>query len=81
MFSKTRLCVDAFAAAASAFFLVATLMEPRWFELLFNAAPDDGDGSLESLIAIVGLIVVTAFFVRRGLREWKRRPSVAAPGT
>jgi len=79
MFSRTRLCIDVLAAFASAAILVVTLVEPRWFELLFEAAPDDGDGGLESLIAALALIAATAFFLRRGLREWRRRPAIAAP--
>ena len=81
MFSRIRLCVDVFAAFASAAWFVVTLVEPRWFELLFDAAPDDGDGSLESLIVVVALIAATVFFLRRGSREWQRRPGAAAPRT
>ena len=33
-------------AALSGVVCIATLIEPQWFELIFDESPDGGDGSL-----------------------------------
>lgn len=78
MFSRQRFCLELSAAVVGAMIFVLTLFEPQWFELLFDEAPDGGDGSLESSVAILASLVAAALFVRMALREWRRRP-VADP--
>jgi len=65
------------AAAISLCMLVATLLVPNWFELLFDAAPDDGDGTLERWVAIgVSCAAFLAFaWLARGER---RKPGFGA---
>ena len=75
MISGQRFCLELSAAVVCAAIFVLTLFEPRWFELLFDEAPDGGDGSLESSLAIVASLVATALFVRLALREWRLRPA------
>lgn len=56
------------AAGASAGVCIATLIEPQWFELLFDSAPDGGDGSLQTWVAV------------RSVAYWARHPFGAASG-
>jgi formate hydrogenlyase subunit 3/multisubunit Na+/H+ antiporter MnhD subunit len=58
------------AALLSAAAFIATIVEPRWFELLFDAAPDNGDGSLETLIAVVLAALACLAFSMLARREW-----------
>ncbi len=75
MFSRQRFCLELSAAVVCAAVFVLTLLEPQWFELLFDEAPDGNDGSLESSVAIFASLVATALFVRLALREWRLRPA------
>jgi hypothetical protein len=79
MYSQKRFYLEISAAAVSTAVFVLTVIEPRWFEWLFDDAPDGGDGSLESAVALVASLVATALFVRLARREWRRRPA-ADPG-
>jgi hypothetical protein len=51
--------------------LVATLVWPRWIELVFHANPDRGSGALEWAIVVISLAVSLsmAFLARL---EWRR---------
>ena len=59
-------------ALASAALLALTLAVPQWIEMLFDAAPDGGDGSAERWIvgALFGLAAVLAAVLAR--RERRR---------
>ena len=73
-----------FVGALAAAFLsgaacIATLIEPQWFELLFDESPDGGDGSLETIVAVVVSLVACLAFAWLARREWRRaRPDAAA---
>lgn len=54
---------------------VLTLVEPTWFELLFEESPDGGDGSLEALVALVASFAAGGICVQLAWREWHRRPA------
>jgi hypothetical protein len=64
------------AAAASACLLLLSLIEPQWIEILFDEAPDGGDGSLERWVAIVCSGVALLVFSGLARRE-KRRLGIA----
>ena len=72
MTSRKRLIAAIVAASLSAIACIATIVEPRWFELLFDSAPDDGDGSLETIVAVVVSAIACAAFSFLGRREWLR---------
>ena len=79
MFSRTRFLLESCAAILCAAIFALTLIEPQWFEVLFDEAPDGGDGSLESLVAIVASLIATGIFARLAMREWRRRPLADPP--
>jgi ABC-type bacteriocin/lantibiotic exporter with double-glycine peptidase domain len=58
------------AASLSAVTSVATIIQPQWFELLFDEAPDDGDGSLETIVAVVVAALACVAFSLLARREW-----------
>jgi hypothetical protein len=58
------------AACLSAVTSVATIIQPQWFELLFDEAPDDGDGSLETIVAVVVAALACVAFSLLARREW-----------
>ena len=56
---------------------VATLVEPQWIELLFDASPDGGDGSAERWL--VGSAFLVAALIAAALaRRERRRGQMAA---
>ena len=73
MYHPTRFWIEAAAAVVSAAVFLITLIEPRWFEVLFDEAPDDGDGSLEGWIALACSLVATILFARLASVERRRR--------
>jgi hypothetical protein len=73
MYNPTRFWIEAAAAIVSAAVFLITLVEPRWFEMLFDDAPDDGDGSLEGWIALTCSLVASILFARLASVEWRRR--------
>lgn len=74
MFSRFRFALEVAAVVACGAIVVATLVQPRWFELLFDEAPDGGDGSLEGLVAIVSSLIAMSVFGLMAVREWRLRP-------
>lgn len=71
--TRRQRLVAAFAAALlSAAVCVATIVEPHWFELLFDSAPDDGDGSLETIVAVTVSALACVAFLWLGRREWRK---------
>jgi len=73
-FSRLRFMAELGAALLSAAVFLSTLVEPHWFERLFDEAPDGGDGSLEAGIALVCSLVVGVFCARLAQLE-SRRPA------
>jgi len=85
MNDKTKLLAEVVATFASAMAAIATLIEPQWFERLFDVAPDDGDGALETWLTVALCVAACAVFawraalrVRRA-RVGARRPEQPAP--
>ncbi len=77
--TRRQRLVAAFAAAfLSAAACIATIVEPHWFELVFDSAPDDGDGSLETIVAVVISALACAAFLWLGQREWRKGRAPAA---
>lgn len=76
-----RLVATVAAAVASASVCIATLVEPQWFELLFDSAPDDGDGSLETLVAVAVSAVACVVFSLLARREWHRTHVAPKPAS
>jgi hypothetical protein len=74
-YSRTRFWTEAVAAVASASVFLLTLVEPQWFEVLFDEAPDGGDGSLETWIALACSFAATILFARLARLELRRRAS------
>jgi hypothetical protein len=81
MSHRNRFIAALIAAFLSGVACVATLIEPQWFELLFDEAPDGGDGSLETIIAVAVSLVACVLFALLARREWRRgrRDAVASP--
>jgi hypothetical protein len=80
VFNRHRFLPEASAALLCAAIFVLTLVEPAWFERLFDASPDGGDGSLETLIALVASFVAGGICARLAWREWLRRPADSTSG-
>ena len=80
MTRRIRLVAAIVAAALSFIACVATIIEPQWFELLFEESPDGGDGSLETLAAVAVSAIACVVFSLIGRREWRlaRRESESA---
>ena len=78
MFTRPRFVAALGAAFLSGVACIATLIEPQWFELLFDEAPDGGDGSLETVVAVVVSLAACALFAGLARREWKRGRRAAA---
>ena len=72
----TRFWVEAWVAAASGLFCVATLLQRDWIELVFRVDPDQGSGTLEWSI-VVGLLVLCLVSAALARLEWRRVPSLA----
>jgi hypothetical protein len=66
-----RFWAEVAVSTCSAILCAATLIWPRWIELLFHADPDRGNGALEwaFVSAWVTVSVLTAVMARR---EWRR---------
>jgi len=71
-FKKWRFRSELAGATACALVFIATLVEPRWFELLFDEAPDGGDGSLEAALALGCSLVLGVICARLTCLEWRR---------
>ncbi|MGD9528667.1 MAG: ABC transporter permease [Dehalococcoidia bacterium] len=56
----------------------ATLINPRWFEALFEASPDAGSGEFEWFIAI-GLAIAMLCFGALARRDFRRLRDRARP--
>lgn len=72
MNDRQRLFAHLAAAGLSAGACIATLIEPQWFELLFDSAPDGGDGSLETWVALGVSAAAFAVFAWLARRDWRR---------
>lgn len=74
--SKVLYWTEIAAAAVSACLLALTLAEPQWIELLFDEAPDGGDGSLERWIVVACSTVTMLLFARLARREKRKLASL-----
>ncbi len=77
MFHRRRFVFEVSAALLCAAIFVLTLVEPAWFERIFDASPDGGDGSLEALVALAASFVAGVLCARLAWHEWRRRPLIA----
>ena len=68
---RLRLAIAAMLALCSAVACIATLIEPQWFELLFDESPDAGDGSLETWFAVGLSAAACIAFSMAARREWR----------
>jgi hypothetical protein len=75
---RARLSAAILGACLSGIACIATLVEPRWFELLFDESPDGGDGSLESIVAVLVSLAACVLFAGLARRESRRLRSAAA---
>jgi hypothetical protein len=64
--------LQASASVASVTSLVAALVAPRWIEVLFDASPDNGDGSLERWSTLSCMVVTAGVFSSLARLEWCR---------
>jgi hypothetical protein len=76
---RKRFLAALLAACASGGACVATLIEPQWFELLFDESPDGGDGSIETMVAVVVSFGACLVFARLARRELRTRQRDAKP--
>ena len=67
---RSRLALQVTACLASAAACIATIINPQWFEYLFDEAPDAGDGSLETWVAVALSLVACLSFARLSWRSW-----------
>jgi hypothetical protein len=79
MSSRKRFVAALVAACLSGVVCVATLIEPQWFELLFDESPDGGDGSLETIVAVAVSLVACLVFALLARRERRRGRRLADP--
>ena len=75
---RLRLAGATAGAALSALACLATIVDPRWFEHLFDASPDAGDGSLETAVAVIVSGLACAAFSWAGRRAWRKGRSAPA---
>jgi hypothetical protein len=80
MTSRQRLIAAVVAACCSAMVCIATIVEPQWFEVLFDSAPDDGDGSLETIVAVTVSAIACVLFLLLGRREWRKGRAAVQAG-
>ena len=71
MIRRIRLAAALVGAVLSAIACFATIIEPRWFELLFDESPDGGDGSLETFVAVATSALACVIFSLIGRHEWR----------
>ena len=71
---RARFWLEVGCALGAVVGALATILAPNWFELLFDAAPDGGDGTLEQAVPVVlGLVALLCAGLAR--REWRRASS------
>jgi hypothetical protein len=78
MSGRKRFMAALFAACVSGVVCIATLIEPQWFERLFDESPDGGDGSLETIVAVVVSLAACLLFAGLARREWRAARHAAA---
>lgn len=71
-FSKLRFSAEVIGAMACIGVFVATLIQPQWFELLFDQAPDGGDGSLEAYVALACALLLAVLLGSLARLELRR---------
>jgi hypothetical protein len=79
-FIRLRFQAEVAIALICAAVFVATLVQPQWFELLFDEAPDGGDGSLEAGIALACSLFLGVVCARLAHLEWRRAAAAKGGG-
>lgn len=69
---RTAYRIEIAVAIGSALLAVLTLVEPQWIERLFDASPDDGDGSVERWLVGGGFLVAALIAAALARRERRR---------
>lgn len=64
--------IECIGAVTTLLLAILTAIWPNWIELLFEAEPDGGDGSLEWFI-VLALCVATLGLSILARGEWRRR--------
>ena len=74
-----KIRIEVILAGLSALAFLATMFWPTWFELLFEADPDGGDGTLERVV-VLALTGATAIVMTllSGRTFAKTRPAAGA---
>jgi glutathione S-transferase len=76
---KWRFRAEVAGALTCAAVFLATLVEPRWFELLFDEAPDGGDGSLEAWVALACSLLLGFLLAGLARRDWRAGKAATTP--
>lgn len=74
--ARTRVRVEAVAAAVTGVLALVTLVVPDWIEALTGADPDHGDGAVEVAV-VLGLAGVTLLLATLALVERRHAARVA----
>lgn len=72
---RTAYRIEIACAIVSALLAALTLVEPQWIERLFEASPDEGDGSLERWIVGGGFLLAALIAALLARRERRRLAS------
>jgi hypothetical protein len=63
--------IESLLGAASALFLVLTLVWKDWIEIVFGVDPDNHSGSLEWVI-VIACLYMTMIFSVAARQEWRK---------
>lgn len=74
---RVRFFVEAALAVANSGLLLLTLLWPDWIERVFQIDPDQGAGSFERMLCVLGAAGALGFSVL-ARREWKRSRPIHA---
>lgn len=73
---RIRFFIETSLAVLAASSFLATLVWPAWIEAVFGFSPDNGNGSLELIIASM-LGAATIALAATARVEWRRRSALA----
>ncbi len=69
---RWRFWIESALAVLAVALAVITIVWPDWIELVFGVEPDEGNGSIEVMIAVGAAVVAIAFSLLAGF-EWRSR--------
>lgn len=78
---RSRLAVQGVACLLSAVVCFASILEPQWFELLFDESPDAGSGAFETWVAVIVSAAACLTFARMSWRTWTQVREHKTPGS